>query len=233
MKKWAFAVGIILLLLTPILLTSYKMSTTGYASGLASTTEPSNLYVWECAGNFSANDLILVDLLPNIFWSSNESAFDVLDNGMPVMYADINITDPKNSTSTYELEFTYNPTDIKRNLHPYNLTVLSAGEGINQTVNVKETGVTFIAGIAKLDGTYFANLTFVGFMLDYRADGRFTPGTFALYWGRTEESHPYMSLLYVNFVTIPASVIFLVYGLKKTDRKRRRAKNETVKAVTH
>jgi hypothetical protein len=237
MKIWPFAVGILLLLLTPILLASYKTSytTISYTTGLASDAKGTpDLSVWEFAGNFSANDLILVDLLPNILWNSNEGAFDLLDNGMPVMYVDMSITDPGNSVSQYELWYTYNPEDGTRRLTVFNVTALSVGEGINQTALVPpgfSNPVTFIAGTAELDGMYFANLTFVGAVTNYRSDGNLKPGAFALYYERTIEqnSQPYASLLYVSFVTVTASIISLAYGFKKNSRKRRRQNNEARK----
>jgi hypothetical protein len=237
MKIWPFAVGILLLLLTPIILASYKTSytTISYATGLASDAKGTpDLSVWEFSGNFSANDLILVDLLPNILWSNNAGAFDLLDNGMPAMYVDMSITDPGDSVSKYELWYTFNPGDSTRRLTVFNVTALSVGEGIDPTARVPpgfSNPVTFIAGTAELDGTYFANLTFAGAVTDFRWDGKLKPGAFALYYERTieQKSQPYASLLYLSFVTVPASVISLAYGFKKNNRKQRRQNNEARK----
>jgi hypothetical protein len=225
-KKWAVAIGLLLLLLAPVMLTSYK---TIYASakvtqGLASTNNSSNLSAWECTGNFSANDVIMVELLPNIFWAQNPAAFDLLDDGRNVLYLDMNITDPEESMSQYELWLTYDQTYSRFSV--INVTALSLGEGINDTVvlpNKFNMTYTFVAGTAQLNGTYFANVTFAGFAVDYRANDTIsgvhaTPSVFELFYARTsfELSHPYASLLYVGYAVIPAGVIFLIYGLKKT-----------------
>ena len=231
MKKWAFAVGMILLLLTPILLTSYRTTyaTPKVTQGPASTTDTSNLSAWECTGNFSANDVIMVEFLPNIFWAQNPGAFDVLDNGMSVLYVDMNITDPKNSMSQYELWLTYDQTNNQFSV--YNATALSFGEGVNSTVvlpNKFTMTYTFVAGTAQLNGTYFANVTFAGYVIDYRVDGTYKPAAFELFYVRTslQLSQPYMNLLYVGYAIIPAGVIFLVYGgLKRTKPIRKTTQN--------
>jgi len=226
-KRWAVAVGLLLLLLASVLLTSYKTiyATPKVTQGPASTTDTSNLSAWECTGNFSENDVIMVEFLPNIFWAENPAAFDVLDNRMPVLYVDMNITDPKNNMSQYELWLTFDQTN--NHFSVINVTALSFGEGINSTVVVPNKFTmtyTFIAGTAQLNGTYFANATFVGFMVDYRANGTYKPAVFELFYARTvlQLSQPYASLLYVGYAIIPAGVIFLIYGgLKRTKPTRK------------
>jgi len=227
-KRWAVAVGLLLLLLVPVLLTSYKTiyATPEVTQGSASTTDTSNLSAWECTGNFSANDVIMVEFLPNIFWAQNPAAFDVLDNGTPVLYVDMNITDPKSNMSQYELWLTYDRTNNRFSV--INVTALSLGEGINSTVFVPNKFTmtyTFIAGTAKLNGTYFANVTFVGFAVNYRANGTYKPAAFELFYARTvlQLSQPYASLLYVGYAIIPAGAIFLVYGVLKRTKPTRKA----------
>jgi hypothetical protein len=220
MNKWAVGVGIILLILSPVLLTSYKAvyATPKFSSGLASNvSNPSQWSSWERWGTFAKDDVIFVDLRPEIFWAQNPAAFDV-ENGYAVLYVDINITDPKSTMSQYELWLTYDATANQFSV--YNASVLSFGDGINSTVylpNQYNITYTFMAGRALLDGAYFANVTSVGFPYDYRVkNSTATPSYFALFYGRTtfQLSQPYSSLLYAGYVTIPASVIFLVYGLK-------------------
>jgi hypothetical protein len=183
MKKEVLATWIGCLLLAPIALASYNNphGVLNITAGQATATP--SLSGWECTGDFLANDVILVDLLPSIFWSQNDSAFGA-PNGMPIMYVYVSITDPESSISRYELEYTYNPSDPVRRLLLYNETALSFGQGVSATVilpsNFSMT-YTFIAGTAKLDGTYFANVTFVGYAIDYRAEGTYAPGYFALY----------------------------------------------------
>jgi hypothetical protein len=220
MNKWALAVGIILVIVSPVLLTSYK---TVYATPVfkASLAGDARISSWECSGTFAKDDVIFADIRPDLFWFNNSGAFDVLDNppGMAVFYVDINITDPKNTVSQYELWYTYDPTQSIP-YAVYNVSVLSLGEGINNTVylpNQYNVTYTFYAGRALLDGTYFANVTSAGWPYDYRIyNPTAPPSYFALSYGRTtlELSQPYSSLLYVGYVTIPAGVIFLVCGLK-------------------
>jgi hypothetical protein len=231
MKKWAIGIGIILLLVTSILLTSYNrvFATPKTTQGLASTGD---LSTWECAGNFTKDDVIFVELLPNIFWAENPSAFDILDNNVPVMYVDLNITDPKNTMSQYELWLTYDQTTNRFSV--YNASALSFGEGINSTIylpNKFNVTYTFYAGRAMLNGTYFANITSAGYAIDYRADGTYKPAAFELFYARTtfDLSQPYTSMLYIGYATIPSSIIFLVYGGLKRTKPTRKVSNRDLR----
>jgi hypothetical protein len=231
--KWPIAVGILLLALTPILLASCNMPVFTSVVRIEQADAATDLSRWECEGNFSAGDVILLDLLQNSQWSS--AYFDVIA-GVPVFYVDISITDPKNSVSQYEILYTYNPSSGQRRLMIVNATMLSAGDGINQTVVLPSSfhnPVTFIAGTADVNGTYFANVTSAGGTADYRLTPElslYEPGAFALYSGHTvkQESHPYADLLYVNFVTIPAGVLLLIYELQNTKRTWKRVKDDAV-----
>jgi hypothetical protein len=229
MKKWAVAVGIILLIITPFLLTQYNIP-----YGAVSTTNgswPTNPNTWETAANFSANDIILLEFSPNIFWFSNSYDLEVTDQGVAYTIVDINITDPRKSAdeSQYEMWYAFDYTNYRAGI--YNMTLLSLGDGINRTAVVAPTFSNangFILGTAKFDGTYFANVTFVGGGImypgnDYRSNGTYPPANFALDWARTvlQKFYPYTDLLYVSFFTIPASVAFMVYGLKKVKPIRR------------
>jgi hypothetical protein len=230
MRKLPVAVGIFLLVLTPILLASYNVSHKTYDTLTERADTASDQSRWGCAGNFSANDTILVDLLQNMFWANNTQAFDLVNN-VPTFYLDVSITDPKKGVSQYELEYTYHPTDPSQKLEPYSGNVTSVGEGINTTVavlsNFRTPSGLFIVGRATVNGTYVANVTFAGAEINYVTDDpELTPAVFALWFGRTvtRESQPYAILLPFSFVTLPVGVIFLVYGLKNTYRKRKRAK---------
>jgi hypothetical protein len=239
MKKWAVAVGTVLLILTPFLLTKYN---TPY--GRISTISgnwPTNPNTWTTAANFSANDIILLEFSPNIFWFSNPAALEVIDvRGKTIAYTivDINITDPRESAdeSQYEFWYTFDYTSFRASF--FNGTMLSVGDGINRTAVLAPTfhaASAFVLGTAKFDGTYFANATFVGGGImypgsDYRSNGTYPPANFALDWARTaaQKFYPYAGLLYVSFFTIPASVVFIVYGLKKAKliRRVRRVSNK-------
>jgi len=228
MKVWAVAVGIILLLATPVLLASYNT-----AYGTVSTTAgpwPQNQNAWEYSANFSANEIILAQLSPNMFWFNNTRAFDMLDDGTPIMYVDINITDPENGLSQYELWYTYDVTNPSR-YGLYNATMLYTAPGINQTLHLApnfNAANGLILGAAEYNGTYLANVTFVGYAIDFRADGQFPPASFVLNYAVTtlQKSYPYTNLVYVNFLTIPASVVFLIYGLKKTRQISKTSKRD-------
>jgi hypothetical protein len=222
MKNWAVAIGIILLVVTSILLTSYNRvyATPKVTQGLASTGD---LSTWECAGNFTKDDVIFVELLPNIFWAQNSAAFDILDNNIPVMYVDMNITDPKNTMSQYELWLTYDKSLNRFSV--YNASALSFGEGINSTIflpNKFNVTYTFYAGRAMLNGTYLANITSAGYAINYRTEGTYKPAAFELFYARAtfEVTQPYTNLLYIGYATTPLSVIFLAYGLKRTKPAR-------------
>lgn len=224
MKNWAVAIGIILLILAAVLLKNYgaTYATANLTQGLASSN--SNLSTWECTGNFLQHDVIMLNLLPNMFWFQNPSAFDVLDNGQSIMYVYVNITDPANGVSYYELWYTFDQTTSRYSV--YNATALSFGEGINSTVllpaNFNMT-YTLVAGTAQLNGTYVANVTFVGNVINF-AGGEYKPSAFQLYYGRTalQLSQPYTNLQYVGYAAIPTSVIFLAYGLIKRPKSIRK-----------
>jgi hypothetical protein len=183
MEKTVLVTLIAFLLLSPIVSASCNNphGVINISAGQATATP--SLSGWECTGDFLAKDVILVDLLPNIFWSQNDSAFGEV-NGMPIMYVNVSITDPESSISRYQLEYTYSPNGPVGTLSLYNETALSFGDGISSTVILPSNysiAYTFIAGTANLDGTYFANVTFVGYTIDYRAEGSYAPGYFALY----------------------------------------------------
>jgi len=232
MKKWAAAVGIILLMLTPILLTYYNQAYGTVSTPSGDWTVHPN--VWEMEVNFSANDIILLEFSPNIFWFSKSTAFEVSDSGVPYIIVDMNITDPRKSSneSLYELWYTFDATKYQYSL--YNATMLLVGDGINQTVHVAPTFRNtngFILGAAELNGTYHANVTFVGggYMIpgsDYRSNGTYPPANFALNWAHNviQKSYPYATFLYAAFFTIPAGFAFLIYGLKKPKQNHRASK---------
>lgn len=219
MKIWAIAVGIILLLATPIILSTYQT-----AYGTVSTTPgpwPQNRNSWEYSGNFSASEIILAQFSPNMFWFNDTRAFDMpLNDTTPIMYVDINITDPENGQSHYELWYTYDVTNPSR-YGLYNATMDYAAPGINKTVHLAPNfniANGLVLGAAEYNGTYLANVTFVGYAIDFRADGRFPPASFVLNWAVTtlQKSYPYTNMVYANFFTIPVSIMFLIYGLRKT-----------------
>jgi hypothetical protein len=228
MKKWAVGAGILLFVVAAGLLGSHNVPVTAYATQLAgSKDEPTG--EWEYSGNFSRGDIIMVDIYQNIFWSENVSEYDVID-GIPTLWIDLNITDPSNTVSTFELQYTYQQTDVEHRLLAYNLTVVSVGTGIDPTAPISETGVTFIAGTAKLNGTYVADITSVGSdILEYRVTN-LKPGYFTLWKAVAHETYPYEGLLYVGFAAIPAGFIFAAYGLKKNERiSKKRTKSEAAK----
>ena len=220
MKKWAVVLATILLLSTIIMFGYCRTSVVGYATELAGLTDTSKLSEWEYAGNFSKNEIILVDLLQNIHWSENVTYFDVVAN-IPTLWVTVNITDPAHTTSEYELAYTYQATDVSHRLLAYNLTILSNATEINPFAPIKETGVTFVAGTAEQNGTYVANVTSVSSdVLEFRQTD-LKPSFFALYKARAVVTYPYSILSYAGFVTGPACIAFAVYGLQSDHRKER------------
>lgn len=231
MKKWAVAVGIILLILTPFLLTQYNVP-----YGTVNTTIGSwpTHSTWETAANFSENDIILLAFSPNIFWSQDPYGLEATDTSPPIAYTivDINLTDPNHSVNEtqYELWFAFSYS-TQYQYSVYNATLLSVGDGINRTAVLAPTFSNvnnFVLGTAESSGTYFGNVTFVGGGVmypghDYRSNGTYPPANFAFNWAHTvlRKSYPYASLLYVSFLTIPASVAFMAYGLRKARLIRR------------
>jgi hypothetical protein len=222
MKKWTavVVVGILLILVSGILLAAYNLPVDAYTTSLAGPSGEST-GDWVYAANFTANDIILVDIYQNLFWSQNVTFFDVIA-GIPTLFLNVNITDPKNTVSAYQLQYTFQQSDVTHRLLAYNLTEWAVGTGINPKAPVTESGITFIAGVAKFNGTYVANITWVGSdVLQYRATS-YKPGYFALWKAVAYETYPYRSLLYVSFATIPAGSIFVGYGLNKNNRKSKK-----------
>lgn len=244
MKKWAVSIGIILLILTPIILASYNT-----AYGTASTTAgpwPLNANSWEYSANYNASDTILAGFSPNINWFNNSAAFDLTDSGQSVMYVDFNITDPAKGESQYELWLTFDQTNYRWSF--INQTLLYNATGISATVGPPyslplapnfHVASGIILGTAVLNGTYFANVTFVGYIVNFRdpSSGNFPPSNFVLNWATTtlQKSYPLANLIYGNFFTIPGSVLFLVYGLKKTKKNsiRKMPKRESNTRHSH
>jgi hypothetical protein len=230
MKKWAVGIGIILLILAAIMLASYKttFATPAVTQGPANMTQNLSPSAWDRTGNFTKGDVIMVEFLPNSFWAQDPGAFDEIDAGngtiLAVLYVDINITDPENTMSQYELWLTYDQTS--NTFSVYNATALSFGEEINSTVllpNGFNFTYTFYAGTAELSGTYYANVTSAGWPDDYRPNGTYVPSALELFYARTafQVSQPYTNLLYVGYVTSAAGVMFLAYGLIRAKRKAR------------
>lgn len=233
MNKWILGFGLFLLLMAPVLLTFTKTTRVApkATEGPASSNDPSEIKRWECAGNFTKDDVIMVELLPDIFWAQNPAAFDLIsENGTSfnVLYVDINITDPQNSISQYEVWLHFDQTANRFSV--YNATALSFGGGISSTVllpNKYNFTLTFIAGMAQLNGTYVANVVSAGALYDYRTDGTYPPAVLELFYLRTtfELSKPYADLLYAGYATIPIGGTLLVYGIIWRTKPHRKASN--------
>jgi hypothetical protein len=229
MKKWAIAVGIILLMLTPILFAYHNHAYATLSTPNGVWTVHSN--VWEIGADFSEKDIILLEFSPNLFWFSKSDAFEVSDSGVPYIIVDINITDPIKSSNESLLELWYAFDQTRYQFSLYNLTMLSVGDGINSTVSFASTFRNtngYVLGAAELNGTYDANVTFVGggYMYpgsDWRWNGTYPPANFALNWARNvvQKSYPYAAFFYVPFFNLPAGFALLIYGLKETKKIHR------------
>jgi hypothetical protein len=233
MNRWIIGFGLLLLLLAPVFATyaPQNYATPQATQGPASSNNPSEIARWECAGNFTKDDVIMVELLPNIFWAQSPTAFDLVDFGngttLSIFYVNINITDPTNDMSAYELWLHYD--QISNRFTVYNASALSFGIGISSDVllpNKFAFSYTFIAGSAKLNGTYLANIISAGWPYDYRANNNtIVPSTFELFYVRTtlKLSKPYANLLYVSYALIPTGIVFIVYGSRKRTKPLRKA----------
>jgi hypothetical protein len=223
MKKWAVGLGLILIFVGFVSLASYNSPSSEIASELAGEKDPDKLANWEYAGNFSEGDIILVVMRQNIFWSEGAMAWDIGPSSIPTKWVDINITDPQNGISAYELQYTYRQEDIGRSMKIYNFTILSFGEGINETQKVRQTGATFTAGIAKLSGTYVGNITMVDPDPKGYRENNYPPAYFALFRGYPIMTYPLQYLLFAGIATPLLGIVFLVFGLtRKPPRKRAR-----------
>jgi hypothetical protein len=226
MNKWAVFLGAILVAAGLVVSSYHDLSATETHSELAGETDPDKMAGWEYAGNFNAGDVILVVIRQNIFWTNSSLAYDLV-GGVPTKDVIVNITDPKGGVSEFDVMYTYSPDDLTlRQMHTYNLTIMSLADGINATVHVSQTGATFVAGMAMCNGTYTANITdIIPDHLGYRENG-FKPAYFALFRAYNVTSHPYGSTIYIGVGTSAAGVILAVYGLT---RKRRPMKGRTLK----
>ena len=221
-----------------IMLTNYKnvYATPSVSQGAANAVQSSSPGGWERTGTFISGDVIEIELDWNILWAQI-GGFDTVEiNGTyySVLYIELSIIDPNSTLSQYELWLSYDQT---ANQFSYiNASALSLGTGINPHVylpNGFNFTYTFIAGMANLNGTYFANVTSVeGTVPEYRTyidpttNTTDAPAVFELFYARTsfQFSKPYENLLYVSFGMIPISVIFLAYGL--IGKRPKRGKNQ-------
>jgi hypothetical protein len=228
MNKWAVSIGVVLIVAGLILSSFHNLSRTETFSELAGETDPSKLAGWEYAGNFTAGDIIIVDVLQNIFWTNSSAAYDLVAM-VPTKDVIVNITDPKNGVSEFDVVYTYSPDDLTlRQMHTYNITILSLSDGISQDYHVSQSGATFVAGKAMYSGTYTANITdIIPDHLGYRQNG-LNPAYFALFKAYNVTSYPYGSTFYIGVGTSAAGIILIVYGLA---RKRGPMKGRSLKRV--
>jgi hypothetical protein len=207
MKKWALALGMLLLLTTPILISMSSQSESGVR---IADQAGEAVQDWECKANFSKGEIVAVTILQNISWGTGPYA---VDEDTLTKYVPVEVADPVNGTSSYELQYMLNPSlGVAGRLYGVNFTELSVGAGlIPFTLPYhKFQEVTFIAGIANYTGTYVASINYSNvwpYLQPYD-----TPSWFAFYRGYLDTAQPYSSLLYVALTAFPISIVLLVYG---------------------
>jgi hypothetical protein len=213
MKKWAIGFGILLLFSTLIFLSVSNQPAVKTYRQLAGTP----VQDWECRGNFLEGDIVGVKIMQNLNWSQGPYALDP-SAGDKLIY--VEVVDPNNGSSRYELEYTINPSYPTHGLQGINFTVLAVGDGlVPPEKNAPKFGeITFVAGTAKYNGTYVARIA----LIDPPVQDYDKPSYFALFRGYHKTVQPYSSFLYVGLTTLPVGSILLIYGFSSKKRKEKR-----------
>lgn len=227
MKKWFFAVGVIIIVVGVIVASAYSApkEVKDYPS------VNSVRQAWSVNANLIKGDTVWVEIRQGFDWPVGRFELDEIEwPGFGILYVGVDIIEPRGNLTIFLIRFgrlATESSDVVRPLTVLDINLTINGGGLDSTLFYNNNKYSDVGGIAQFSGTY----TFtVSRMMPSRED---PPSVIDIRKRLVTIQQPYTYLLPVGITVTAAGSVLMGFSFKEKPKtyinKRKRERRELLK----